>query len=88
MAGAESDAHGPIGTMNAENAGVPADDPARPVWPRWAAITLVVAGAVVIVSETTSYLGFAGVLLTSIGAYEFATGMRSRRNAPGPLAAD
>jgi hypothetical protein len=64
--------------MSAEHAGVPTHDVTSAAWPRWAAITLVVSGIVVIVAETTSYLVFAGILLAAIGAYELATASRSR----------
>jgi hypothetical protein len=72
--------------MSAENAGVPVHDATSAAWPRWTAITLVMAGIVVIVAETTSYLVFAGVLLTAIGAYELAVASRSRPPAVRPSA--
>jgi hypothetical protein len=65
--------------MSAEDAGVPTHDATRAAWPRWAAVTLVAGGIVVIVAETTSYLVIAGILVTAIGAYELVVAPRSRR---------
>jgi len=64
--------------MSAEIAGVPGHDSARTAWPRWAAITLVAAGAVVIVAETTSYIVLVGILLAATGGYELVRAARSR----------
>jgi len=73
--------------MSAEHAGVPSGDATSTAWPRWASVTLVVSGIVIVVAETTSYLLFAGALLTAIGAYELVLASRSPPPAvtPSPL---
>ena len=72
--------------MSAEHAGVPASPAKSAAWPRWAALTLIVSGIVVIVAETTSYLVIVGILLTVVGAYEIALASRSRRPVVPPPA--
>jgi hypothetical protein len=50
-------------------------------WPRWTTAGMMLAGAVIVVAETTSLLLFAGILLIAVGIYGALT--RSRRRSLG-----
>lgn len=47
-----------------------AAEPGAPThWPRWISVVIVVSGVVVLVTETTNLLFFAGLALVGIGIY-------------------
>jgi hypothetical protein len=51
-------------------------------WPRWMSGVMIVTGLIVIVTETTSLLLFAGIMLVGFGAYGLAWASRIGRINP------